>query len=504
MGSSGSIDHCTRLSHRPIRGPEDGLDYPYTNYIARQMDALQQAKDVSEEAVETYESLYGRNRRKRHLSEEVTKGTADHGLLSRALEVAHPQGRKLSENEEPRAGMQYQQEEALTAALFVYKARDGNNVFSDDSLSELCKLHEALTGHEQYTNYCLKRAGFVAAADDDESSSGASTSMRTTYCATGMTPLALFYGGASYDVDNLDMSAFDDAELSQIYSALSTDPTAANVAYGSVRIGKASALLNKIDGYFTQHWINGTMITGAEGRGCTPALKKDSAKVLQLLGHIRANRALNAQYGGILNYYLDGRFNASNLRSVYTRGTFDYGGPLEGYDNIISSSDEKKQQDAWGTWWLDSGFKEEYADDKGKWPTVLGRSLQPHHSSQPVLPVTAVTPAPHSPQSSCCSSTRALSSTLCAHLFPLPPFPPHQVEPTCLIVSMLLQELLMLLAFDGARAVVPIVLVFLIVWMQTRSLFIAILTLTEQILSFVCAIFLSGLPLQIEPAISSL
>ena len=346
------------------------------------MDALQQAKDVSEEAVKTYDLLYGRNRRKRHLSEEVRKGTADRGLLSRALEVAHPQGRKLSENEEPRAGMQYQQEEALTAALFVYKARDGNNVFSDDSLSELCKLHEALTGHEQYTNYCLKRAGFVAAApDDDESSSGASSSMRTTYCATGMTPLALFYGGASYDVDNLDMSAFDDAELSQIYSALSTDPTAANVTYGSVRIGKALALLNKIDGYFTKHWINGTMITGAEGRGCTPALKKDSAKVLQLLGHIRANQALNAQYGGILNYYLDGKFNASNLRSVYTRGTFDYGGPLEGYDNIISSSDEKKQQDAWGTWWLDSGFKEDYAADTGKWPTVLGRNLQPHHSS---------------------------------------------------------------------------------------------------------------------------
>lgn len=327
------------------------------------MDALQQAKDVSEEAVETYESLYGRNRRKRHLSEEVTKGTADHGLLSRALEVAHPQGRKLSENEEPRAGMQYQQEEALTAALFVYKARDGNNVFSDDSLSELCTLHEALTGHEQYTNYCLKRAGFVA---------GGGGSMRTTYCATGMTPLALFYGGASYDIDNLDVSAFDDAELSQIYSALSTDPTAANATYGSVRIGKALALLNKIDSYFTEHWINGTMITGAEGRGCTPALKKDSAKVLQLLGHIRANQALNAQYGGILNYYLDGKFNASNLRSVYTRGTFDYGGPLQGYDNIISSSDEKTQQDAWGTWWLDSGFKKSYAeDDTSKWPTVL-------------------------------------------------------------------------------------------------------------------------------------
>ncbi len=77
------------------------------------------------------------------------------------------------------------------------------------------------------------------------------------------------------------------------------------------------------------------------------------------------------------------------------------------------------------------------------------------------------------------------------------------MEPTCLIISMLLQELIMLLISDFARAVVPIVLVFLIVWMQTRSLFIAILTLTEQVLSFVCAIFLSGLPLQIEPTISS-
>ena len=82
------------------------------------MDALQQAKDVSEEAVKTYDLLYGRTLRKRHLSEEVNKGIEDRGLLSQALEVALPKGRKLSENEEPRAGMQYQQEEALTAALF--------------------------------------------------------------------------------------------------------------------------------------------------------------------------------------------------------------------------------------------------------------------------------------------------------------------------------------------------------------------------------------------------
>ena len=344
------------------------------------MDALQQAKDVSEEAVKTYDALYGSNRRKRHLSEisEISEKAAEkgaehgaepvgRGLLSRALEVAHshPQGRKLSESEEPRAGMQYQQEVFLTAALFVYRARDGDNVLSDESLSELCTLHEALTGHYQYSDYCLKQTGLM------EKGNSASTSTRTTFCATGMTPLALFYGDASYDVDSLDMSTFDDADLSQIYTALSIDRDVANATYGSERIVKAEALYRTITGYLVNHWLNGTMITGAQGRGCTPALKKDSAKVLRLLGSIRANLALNAQFGGVLNYYLDAKFNASNLRTVYTRGTFDYGGPLQGYDNIISSSDEKKQQDAWGSWWIDSGFKKDYAEDTGKWPTVL-------------------------------------------------------------------------------------------------------------------------------------
>ena len=99
----------------------------------------------------------------------------------------------------------------------------------------------------------------------------------------------------SYMLLWLQVSAFDDNDLSDIYSLFLTDPNAANATYGEARVGKASALADKLDSYFVNHWLNGTMITGVEGRGCNPSLKKDTAKVLALLGNIRANEALNAQ-----------------------------------------------------------------------------------------------------------------------------------------------------------------------------------------------------------------
>ena len=116
----------------------------------------------------------------------------------------------------------------------------------------------------------------------------------------------------------LNMSAFGDADLSKIYEAVSKDPAAATGTYGTERVGKARALDGKIMIYFTQHWMNGTMVTGVPKRGCNPSQKKSSAKVLKLLGGIRGTPWLNAKYGGILNYYVDAKFNASagRLRSV--------------------------------------------------------------------------------------------------------------------------------------------------------------------------------------------
>jgi hypothetical protein len=94
------------------------------------------------------------------------------------------------------AGQQYQQEEWLTSALFIYKSRDDSgSVFSDESLDELCQLHNTLTSHAEYPDYCLKVAAWVGPDN-----------VRHTYCATGFSPLSLFYGDADYDVDDLDLS----------------------------------------------------------------------------------------------------------------------------------------------------------------------------------------------------------------------------------------------------------------------------------------------------------
>jgi hypothetical protein len=48
------------------------------------------------------------------------------------------------------------------------------------------------------------------------------------------------------------------------------------------------------------------------------------------------------------------------------------------------------------------------------------------------------------------------------------------------------------------KAIIPIVLIFLMVWMHTGSLLLAVATLAEQILSFTSAIFFTACVLQIE------
>ena len=51
------------------------------------------------------------------------------------------------------------------------------------------------------------------------------------------------------------------------------------------------------------------------------------------------------------------------------------------------------------------------------------------------------------------------------------------------------QIILDLLLFDSLRAIAPLVLVFLVVWFQTRSIFIALVTIVECILSCTASVF---------------
>jgi hypothetical protein len=125
-----------------------------------------------------------------------------------------------------------------------------------------------------------------------------------------------------------------------------------------------------------------------------------------------------------------------------------------------------QQENDFSRWWLDSKFKDAYVDSSALWPTV---------------------------QPTCLIISMLLQAR------PPPPSAAAPPPPPPAALATVRQELIMLLVFDAAAAMYPIILVFLIVWLQTRSLFIAIVTLTEQLLSFVCAIFFNACVLQSTP-----
>jgi hypothetical protein len=57
---------------------------------------------------------------------------------------------------------------------------------------------------------------------------------------------------------------------------------------------------------------------------------------------------------------------------------------------------------------------------------------------------------------------------------------------------------LLIAIVDGVKAIIPVFLIFLMVWLHTGSLLLAFATLAEQILAFTSAIFFTACVLQIE------
>ena len=180
---------------------QEGLTYPFFHPIARKMDALALARDESEEAVLRWDTMNGGRRMLSAQGKEAKAPKWPLASVMKGLGLPEEAHRRLQAGGGPeedglQAGQQYQQEEWLTSALFIYKSRDDSgSVFSDESLDELCQLHNTLTSHAEYPDYCLKVAAWVGPDN-----------VRHTYCATGFSPLSLFYGDADYDVDDLDLS----------------------------------------------------------------------------------------------------------------------------------------------------------------------------------------------------------------------------------------------------------------------------------------------------------
>ena len=184
--------------------------------------------------------------------------------------------------------------------------------------------------------------------------------------------------------------------------------------------------------------------------GCQVAEKKNTQAVLLRIAAIRDSTTLNNIFGGVINYFFDAEFSSSNLNSVYTRTTYSFGGPQKFGNPPYSNADDRKeeQEDNFVDWFWNTAFLQDTYDEE--------------------------------------------NAELWQHL-----------RPTGLLEPLLEKILISLLVSDGLRAVAPLLFVFLVVWFQTRSLFIAIVTIVECVLSFTGAILFmvrSSLPTPPHPS----
>jgi len=405
------------------------------------MDALSIAEDDSEEEVLAYESKRDSRRLEARRAatpaeDPVEKIVRWLGGATRPRKPADAtRFQKTAQSRRRRLqtyGTQYQQEEELAVSLMVYKAREnGQTVFTDEGLEEMCTLHQTITSAVDYDDYCRLQLSWTT-----------ENGTRNTYCAVGLTPLGFFYGDADYDIDSLDLSVLQMSNLNDVLATYVADgANATRAQYGDADADAAINLYDKIEEYWTNPWTNGTLVHSANA-SCAATLKKNTTAVVTLVAAIRATPTLDDRFGGLINYFFDDGFNNSTLVSEYTRGLFDFGGPLEGFSDVINSDDESEQESQFADWWFDQDLDKAVDENK--------RSLW------------------------------------------------RVTQPTCLNTALLFQILIRLLVVDGAMAIVPLFIVFIVVWLQTRSLFIAIITLTEMLLAFTAAIFCSAGILQIK------
>lgn len=154
-------------------GPlKQGQNYPVYNPISRQMDALTLAMEDAGKTRLVMDATRRRLNGDLGRPQEVEKpGIVDELVLkltgrypeefdayrskSPTPSAAH-EGRGLSEASAGVA-VEYQQEEFLTVALFVYRAKDPDgNCFDDDGLKSLCDLHYEMTSNAGFPDFCKR------------------------------------------------------------------------------------------------------------------------------------------------------------------------------------------------------------------------------------------------------------------------------------------------------------------------------------------------------------
>merc|ERR1719421_598418 len=317
------------------------------------------------------------------------------------------------------------QDEHLLSAFFIFKARGG----SDASVFSDDVLAELCQLHNTLMTDATRSGPYEGYEDFCLKSWDWQTNAHS--CKSGLTPLAFFYDDGTCDIEGIEISVFSSPNLETIGRMITVDDNLAGaLAQYPSETPAIAAPLTKLFACM------GTWMDGGIHRSptCSPSMKKDTQAVLRLLAAIRANPVFDDVFGGMINFFFDAGFSEDNLVSTYTRSSYDYGGPLK-YGDFTSAWDrQSEQEDLFVKWfWTHAQLQDSYDEhDRSLWSSV---------------------------------------------------------QPTGFIPPLLLQMLVDLLVKDGLMALAPLVLVFLTVWFQTRSMFIALVTIVECIFSFTGSIF---------------
>ena len=329
---------------------------------------------------------------------------------------------------------QDQQSVLMASARLVVKARSGvDNLFDDSGIEQLCRFRKGLMEDElTWKDYCL--------LVDDPEYIGSDEPPKV--CSQGNDVMAMFYGDADYDIEQVDLSVFATERFDDIIKLYMRQPPdmvalkGPNSEFPRADVDAVGDLYFKLLGYLTGAWRKAKYV-------CDAAYKKDVPKVLAVLAHVREKESLDP-FHGVLNTYFDKQFSVSNPVTKYTRGFYSYGAPLAGFDNFIDQASKEQQEAQYSRWWATTNMRSLYPEGKAGlalWPTG---------------------------------------------------------EPSLLNNQLMLSEILLVLLGDGLKGIAPVILVTLIVWLQTSSLLIAVITIIEILLSLTSALFVTAGMLQIK------
>ena len=274
-----------------------GLDYPNFDLIARNSDALALAQEESSLALlGVAPETGGRGGFGRRLAETAddfddeqseSAGEAIFAHLSEQLvgpdlnQFLKEHRRKLQSGDVS----QEQQSTSLATALLVVDAREGvANLYDDEGIEQMCSFRDGLmVAPATFPDYCLLQ--------DDPEHTGSGEAPKV--CNLGTDALPMFFGDSDYDIDQIDVADFAIADFEAIIDAFNAQDYAALAGFSSSDVGKVTALYGKLFGYLTGAW-------GSNKHVCDSSKKKNVAKVLEVLAHVREMPALD-MFDGVLN-----------------------------------------------------------------------------------------------------------------------------------------------------------------------------------------------------------